>query len=202
MSTLVTAVSHAVAGGGVPHPALVLVGFALALLFCIGLTGRALSPVRLLGAVAASQALLHGVFAMSGPPPASLVSGAMASMAHAHGATAADAVVMAGHHNAAASTDAVAHLAGGVDVGMLLAHALAGLVTALALAAGERAFWGLFDSLRLAGAALLRFAASDPAPVPLLRPASAVIAGAIFRPRERERRMLALRHRGPPALAV
>jgi hypothetical protein len=85
---------------------------------------------------------------------------------------------------------------------MLLAHVLAGLGTVLALTVAERAFWGLFDSLRLAGSALLRFVAVMlPMPTLPAGPASVVIPGHGFRPRVRERRMLALRHRGPPVLA-
>ncbi len=216
VSTLVTALSHAVAGGTAPHPALLLVAFALALVFCLALTARALSPSRLLVAVGMSQALLHAVFAMAGPPPAALqatlagspampaMSG-MPGMVHSHGmphaAGGADVAAAAGHHGSSVS-DAAA-LAGGLDAGMLVAHVLAGLVTVLALLAGERAFWGLFDSLRLAASALLRFAAvAEQVPALPARSSSAVIAGAVFRPRLRERRMLALRHRGPPAFAV
>jgi hypothetical protein len=100
------------------------------------------------------------------------------------------------------SLDAAAHAAG-IDVGMLLAHVLAGLVTALALTVGERAFWGLFDSLRLAGSALLRLVTiPETAPARPAGSTSLIIAGDAFRPRIRERRMLALRHRGPPALAA
>ena len=212
VSTLVTALSHAVAGGTAPHPALVLVAFALALVFCLALTGRALSPSRVLVAVGVSQALLHGVFAMTGAPSAALqarmaetagMSGTPV-MAHAsgmgHTASLADPAAAVGHHGSLMPADAAA---GGVDSGMLLAHVLAGLVTVLALVAGERSFWGLFDSLRLAGSALLRFAVLVAIlPTRPVRPSSLVIAGALFRPRPRQRLMLALRHRGPPALTV
>ncbi|MFD3445005.1 hypothetical protein ACFDTO_10450 [Microbacteriaceae bacterium 4G12] len=119
-----------------------------------------------------------------------------------HTAVLADPAAAVGHHGSLMTADAAA-LAGGADSGMLLAHVLAGLVTVLALVAGERAYWGLFDSLRLAGSALLRIAALVAAvPTRPVRPSSLVLAGAVFRPRPRERLMLALRHRGPPALAV
>lgn len=211
VSTLVTAVSHAAAGGAAPHPALLLVAFALALLFCLALTGRTLSAPRLVIAVGASQALLHGVFAMAGPPPAALLH---AGPAHAAGMPGMDHPTgpgmaggggladLAGRHGAGASLEAAAH-AGTIDGAMILAHVFAGLLTVLALAASERAFWGLFDSLRLAGSALLRFVAVvEPAPALPARRAALVLAAAILRPRPTERRMLALTHRGPPALAA
>ncbi len=215
VSTLVTAMSHAAAGGNAPHPALLLVAFALTLVFCLALTGRALSPSRLVVAVAASQALLHGVFATAGPqriaPPPAGASGmramndragmhSMAGMTHSTGTP--GIVGMTDHHAALDSVAAATH-AGGLDAGMIAAHVAAGMVTALALVCGERAFWGLFDTLRLAGSALLRFVTvAEPVPAVRVPRTRLVLAGSIFRPRPRERLLLALRHRGPPVLAA
>jgi hypothetical protein len=205
VSTLVTVVSHAVADGHAPHPSLLLVAFALSLLFCLALVGRTVSPSRLLLAVAVSQAMLHGVFAMSGSPPAAsrpTGTGGMSGMVGMTHESGPGVPGMFGHSGAVPPADAAAHTAS-IDVGMLVGHLLAGLVTVLALTAGERAFWGLFDSLRLAGSALFRFVTvTEPAPAAPARRTSLVAAGHVFRPRLRERRMLALRHRGPPTLAA
>lgn len=148
-ATLVAAASHSVAGGRMPS----IVGVTLALFFAvivsIALTGRGLSVVRLAASVVVSQLAFHLVFSTLGG---------------------AAEVVTDGHHQTVVSGTAMVTHASNE---MWLAHAIAAVVTTLALVFGERAFYGLRDTARMLLTALLSPTASqvvaiDRAPLPAL----------------------------------
>ncbi|MBS1908176.1 MAG: hypothetical protein JST33_16795 [Actinobacteria bacterium] len=150
VATFVAAVSHSTADG-VPAP---LIGMVLALLFaapvCIALAGRTLSWIRLSLAVGLSQIAFHGLLLIGvGSGSGSAVPGG-----HLHGAELAGALgttsVDAGH---------VLHL----QPAMWVAHAIAAVLTVLALGRGEQALRAL---LELAGWNLVaRLLTAPPAPV-------------------------------------
>lgn len=111
-----------------PGPLGILVPWILSLMVCVLLAGRTLSATRLAASVAASQFLFHVLFVLGTLSP----SGATSS-AHVHG----DPLVLP------ASTG----LSGAVvaDGTMWLGHAVAALITVLALHRGERMLCALRD---------------------------------------------------------
>ena len=172
-ATLVAAASHSVAGGRLPG----VVGVTLALFFAvivsIALTGRRLSAVRLSASVLVSQLAFHVVFSTLG--------------------NAAEVVTDGHHQTVVAGTAMVTHASGG----MWLAHAVAALVTTLALVFGERAFYGLRDTAWMLLAALFsptarQAVAVDRVPLPA---AVALIVPRIVREFHAARGL-----RGPPTL--
>lgn len=184
-STFVAALSHTLGGGAVPGVLPVVVSLAFAGMACVALSGRTLSLWRLVPAVLVSQLLFHGLFSLGGSGGRLVAADAHAAHTHAAGQVmvmtdATGAAAAAGHHG----------------VVMLLAHLGAGLVTVLALRFGERAFWGLFDSARVALHALL--IAVLPAAVPTDLRHTAPTAP-LARPRDLVLLLSPMRHRGPPA---
>jgi hypothetical protein len=183
-STLVAAGSHTVAGGDSPGALALVVALSFAGVTCVALTGKALSLPRLSAAVALSQLAFHTVFstiASAGP--------AAAAAPHVHGAATplvvGDAGASAGHHT---------------DGWMWLGHAVAAVLTILALRHGEGAFW------RLRSIALL-FVRTVFAVVPVpvtVRPAAPrpVVGGHLFVPRFCAFVRSSLGLRGPPVGAV
>ncbi|ROS51574.1 hypothetical protein [Frigoribacterium sp. PhB24] len=187
-STLVAAFSH-VAGGGMQPGALgVVLALAVAVPVSIALAGVHLSTVRLAVAVALSQVAFHLLFSLG----ASDGGGASAS---------------GGHHSALViSTIADGAVSGGVGPAMVmggpamwLAHALAAVITVVALRRGEGAAWALVRlAVRGLGVARLLTAGHLPeAPVVRRPPTSGGV-----RPRPPGRRHLTARpRRGPPCPA-
>lgn len=125
VATIVAATGHTLGGGGAPSPAFVIAIGVLAAPLAVVLAGRRLATWRVALTVALSQALFHGAFA--------LTAGADPSALH-------------GHH--------VGHLAGHLgtvvlpDPPMLVAHAVAAVVTVAALTRGERMLRALGRGIR------------------------------------------------------
>lgn len=120
VSTVATLASHLAAGGPAPGLAGVAVVFALSALVALPLSGRETSPMRLVLAVGASQVCFHWIFVLDaggggGHAPHAAIDGHAAHAAHGIDATAS--------HSSSA---------------MLLAHAVAGVVTVLALGCAEQ----------------------------------------------------------------
>ena len=186
----VAAVAH-IAGGG----RIGAVGFALAVAFSalvsIGLTGRSVSRIRIAAAVLFSQGAFHLLFGVG----AGYHAFAAARVPGMHMA----GMGMASLDSAAPSTLAPsAHALEMPDSGwMWTAHALAALVTILALVAGEKAFW------YLTGRVCHSLARIFTAPRPVVIDRSAVPEILIDISRPGTRFLLAgLWHRGPPGIVA
>jgi hypothetical protein len=190
VSLLVAAVAH-IAGGG----RIGAVGFALALAFStlvsIGLTGRSISRIRIAAAVLFSQGAFHLLFGVGSDYRA-------AATAHLPGIP-MTGMGMASLDSAAASTLARStHTVDMPDSGwMWAAHALAALITILALVRGEKAFWYLTG--RVSHTLARIFAA--PRPVVIHLRAVPEILVDISRPGTRFL-LAGLRHRGPPGVVA
>lgn len=182
-STFVAALSHTLGGGAVPGLLAVVVSLAFAGIVSIALSGRTLSTWRLTVAVLVSQLIFHGLFSFGSA--GGRLAGTDAMAGHAHDAGQAVLLMPAGAGASAGDHGAL----------MTAAHVLAAIVTVVALRYGERAFWGLFSTARIAAHALLRLPAVVPIPH---RP----VVGADFVTRAPLRARLAplspMRHRGPP----
>ena len=136
VSTFAAAFSHGVASAEAPSVAALAAASVLAVFVCIALAGKA-TPLRVAGAVVLSQAGFHALFALA---PA-----ATGTVGTAHGS----------HAMVTVTTDAVAHAHAAPDAAMWLGHAVAAVVTILALVRGERSVVSILDSLRLTVSALL-----------------------------------------------
>ncbi|WP_049560134.1 hypothetical protein [Nonomuraea sp. SBT364] len=112
-------VAHVFGGGSVAGPALVA-GFAAAFCLALPVAGRERSAYVILPLLAAGQLVLHVLFSL------------------AHAGSTAEALAHVAH---ASSSGLVPGL------GMLVAHAWASALTALWLARGEAALWGLLRRL-------------------------------------------------------
>ena len=163
------AFSHTLGGDAAPSWFGVVASFVLSLAVCTALSGRTLSWWRLAASVAASQVLFHALFSGPGAP--------MGSSGHAHDVSALPMPAMDAH-----------------DDRMILAHAIAGVITLLALRFGERAFWSTAECARLVLARVLRV--TLPVAVEAGR-AILSIARAAVAPR-RIHVPSTHRHRGPP----
>lgn len=169
--------AHTVVGGGLPEPLIFLAIAALTLLTCTFFSRWKLGALSILSLLAVSQLALHQCFewftmgSMPNPP----------QQDH--------------HHNALIlplSSELPSHSVDSAGVGMLAAHIIATLVTALLVARGETALWALGDWLR----PLLRVLAPILLPVP-----RHPTAGPIHIERAKPQRFLkAERWRGPPWL--
>ncbi|MDQ4215871.1 hypothetical protein [Microbacterium capsulatum] len=130
VATFVASVSHALADGA-PAP---LLGVVLALVFaapvCVALAGRRLSWTRLSIAVALSQFAFHGLMLVG----VGAGSGSLASVpgGHLHGAEMVKAL-------GATALPAGALHPDHSGIGMWIAHAIAAVLTVLALGRGEQA---------------------------------------------------------------
>ena len=184
-STLVAAVSHTLAGGDSPSAISLALALAFGGITCVALTGKTISPLRLTAAVGLSQLAFHVMFSTIG------TSGALVPTegagAHQHGASAGLLQVPL-----PAGGSAMHHQ----DGWMWLGHAVAAVVTIVALRYGEAAFW------RMRGIALLlvRTVLAVVPAVPTLPRARrrAVVSGHLFVPRCIEFLRLSLGLRGPP----
>lgn len=168
IATFVAAFSHTVAGGVGPSAFGLFASLVISVAVCTALAGRTLSIVRLAASVAISQVLFHTLFSSLGTP------------------------VIVDHDMGAMTVDAAAlHPHAGPT--MWLAHAVAALVTVVALRFGERAFWGMADTARLLLARLL------PLVIPLfVVPRTAPLVERRFVPRDLALLLSSMRHRGPP----
>ncbi len=121
VATFLATVSHGAVDRALPSAVNIAVALCLAAPICVLLAGRAMSWVRLAAAVVLSQALFHGILAVDLTGVGDVATGA--------------------HHGAApaawGATTAVDHVAHAP--GMWAAHALAAVLTVLALGRGERA---------------------------------------------------------------
>ena len=142
-------VAHVFAGGSVPGPAMVA-GFGLAGACAYPLAGRERGPRTILALLSGLQAALHAMFSVAeaGSPVATL-----AHPAHASAGLAA-------------------------DLGMLVTHGWAVVLTTLWLSRGEAALWGLLRRLAVRLVAVLLppapatpFLSLPYAEPPVLRPA-------------------------------
>jgi hypothetical protein len=127
-STLVAAGSHAVAGGGSASLLALVVALAFAGVTCVALTGTRLSLLRVAASVALSQVAFHTVFSTIASAP----GGTSVSRPHDHSQAlsldAGEASAAPSHHT---------------DGWMWLGHAVAAVLTIIALRYGEGAFWRL-----------------------------------------------------------
>lgn len=176
VATFVATLSHAAVGGELPPFANIVLALCLAAPVCVMLAGRALSWGRLALAVVVSQALFHALLVLD------LQGGA---------------VVGAGHHATTAllqATPAHAPAAHEDSPWMWAAHALAAVVTVLAVGRGEqtlRAVARFFvRALRVLRPVrgLGPTDAAPPAPAPLSLPRALTV-------------LSTMRHRGPPLAA-
>jgi len=181
-ATFIAAFSHVLGGGHLPHPAALAFIWALATLTCIALAGRTLSLVRTSLSVILSQAAFHAMFSAIGTPVTTTVSGHTE-----HGAL-------------LAVPPTAMHTMVDHSPWMWVAHAAAAVATIIALRHGEAAFWGMRDIALL----FLGVLVSIPAPVALRPLPRAPRPGSTLTVTPRDLSVLfsALRHRGPPALAV
>lgn len=127
------ATAHVVGGGTLPSlPVLALVVVPLAW-GAVALTSRPLGRVALAVGLGAAQVLLHeALMVLSGPscaPGAAAVASPVSGMAGMHGGPVGPATICTAHAMHATATSAAA--------AMLVAHAVATLLTALVLAHGE-----------------------------------------------------------------
>jgi len=202
-STFVAALSHALAGGAVPSIVAVVLSLAFAGIICIGLAGRTLSLGRMAVSVLISQLIFHGLFSFGGsggaltvspsatvPPAAS--AGSAGAGAHEHGPIGLLADL---------GSASVGHSAAHDATWMWVAHAVAALITIVALRHGETAFWGLFCTVRLGIRSVFSVLAG--VLVGVTMPAitrSAATTARVFAPRDLALVFSRMRHRGPPAL--
>lgn len=133
LSTFVALVSHVAGGGVVPTLVGVAVPLVLSLAVCTVLAGRRPTTTRLVVSVVASQFLFHVLFVVGVPTKISAVDGPVSGSTHAH------SVVLT-------SSALHAHPAEHV---MWWAHAVAAVVTIIALRRGERTVKRLLEVGRL-----------------------------------------------------
>ena len=156
------AAAHVVGGGEVPGLSVLVIAVVPLALGSALLTRSRLGALSVLAWLAPVEALLHGFFgATASDHLATEFSGG-----HGHGAAVAGMPLT----ESMGSTSLVAASgAGHAGVGMLVAHAVATVLTGFALSHGERVLWLLWESLR---PTLVM------APVPLRRAPALLVAGA------------------------
>jgi hypothetical protein len=155
-STLVAAGSHTAAGGGSPSALALVVALAFAGVTCVALTGTRVSLPRVTVSVAVSQLAFHSFFSTISAPPGG--AGMPGGHEHAHAAALAlgDIPPAVSHHT---------------DGWMWLGHAVAAVLTIVALRYGEGAFWHLGSIARMFVRVVLA-AVPSIAPLPRNRPVS------------------------------
>jgi hypothetical protein len=130
LASLSAATAHTLAGGGAPSPLFCVLLAVLALPLTTALAGTRPALWRTAAAMGAAQLLFHAAFATVGDiGRAGDATPADAFAAHHHGALMAAAPTPAG---------SAAAMAGGMDVPMIGAHALAAALSVLAVHRGER----------------------------------------------------------------
>lgn len=173
-AVFVAAFSHTAVGGPAPSVFGIAVSFVISIALCTMLAGRAASLWRLVVSVGVTQFLFHGLFSGLGTPIAA---------AHDMTAMSVDAAAPAHHHDSPA---------------MWLAHAVAGVITVVALRYSAAAFWGIAATARLLFARLVGVL------VPVIsspRAPQAVVDRA-FLPRDLTLLLSSMRHRGPPMVTA
>jgi len=181
VATFVALLSHVSGGGAMPGWIGVVVPLSLSFVVCTALAGRRLSALRLAAAVAVSQVLFHTLFVLG--------SYDLGAAGHVHGAAAP--VVVSGDIGPALSPDAA----------MWLGHAVAALITTVALHRGERAVAQLRAlTVRLGRwlRARVRVVVAALGPVPVRRALADTVA--VARPTS-VRVVASAQRRGPPLLA-
>ena len=186
-SVLVAALSHVAAGGTAPGLFGVVVALTFGGMVSVLLAGRTLSLVRLAVSVAVSQAIFHLLFTATGAGTVTSPALLQGTVGHNHGAALTTLTVDA--------TTTAAHTSH-TDGAMWLAHALAAVLTLLALRYGETAFWGLVE---LAASSLRAVFVGVAAPAIPTRRGLRFITVAYRRAHTSLADYLARRHyRGPP----
>ncbi|MCY1715948.1 hypothetical protein OVA26_03180 [Microbacterium sp. SL62] len=177
VATFVATLSHSAVSAERPPVVNIVLALCLAAPVCVLLAGRALSWTRLSLAVVLSQALFHALLVLD-------LQGGFVPVAH-HGA--ASVFSAAGAHSASAH--------GTESPWMWAAHAVAALVTVVALGRGERAvqaiarfFVAVLSVLRPVRGLPPRTDAVLSAPEPLLLTTAMTV-------------LSSMRHRGPPLAA-
>lgn len=184
VAVLVAALSHTAAGGASPAPISLVLALAFSGMVCVALAGKKLSLPKLTVSVVLSQVLFHALFGLGGAS-----SARMTATGH-HGS---GAVVIG-----SADTASVVPAEGMHDMGwMWIAHALAAVITIIALRRGERAFWSLRDFAWLTLVAIVRTLGII---VTLPRQRAHVLAVLAhgFIATDRDILLPPMRHRGPP----
>lgn len=184
VATLVAALFHVAGGGSAPSALALTLSITFSVLAALALTGRRLSTWRLAASVVISQALFHVLFSLgSASTTFATADGSMHVHAGSH------LVAMTAPHAAMASVIPDSPL-------MWFAHASAALVTIAALRFGERAFWGLFETVRMRLARTRRIPLA--APVALTRTLVPVARFESGHLRDLGVLLGRMRHRGPP----
>lgn len=171
----VAALAHVLGGGALPGGGVLAVLLGLVLVTCLVASGRRLEGLSIGAILGGGQLALHEAFALLGTTGADA-----ASLGH---------VVGSGHHAVLVTHAGQAGSGHHLSLSMLLAHALATVVTAAVLARGERALWLLAGWL----APVIRLLLERPAHWP--RPAAITVAVPRLRSAEL---VLAAPRRGPP----
>ncbi|RFA08357.1 hypothetical protein B7R54_03275 [Subtercola boreus] len=191
-AVFVAALSHVAGGGGTPGA----VGVALALAFssvvCVALAGRSLSIIRLSASVIVSQALLHALFTVGATGSGSTFE--MSGSGHHGVALVVSASFGAG--SLGAGTGAAGWLADQLCSGMWIAHAVAAVITVLALRHGEGALWALVGLAGMRFRRLVRQLFIEP--LPALKGVGPALSAPLDHLRDLGVFLGRLRHRGPP----
>lgn len=138
LSTFVALLCHVAAGGRIPTLVGIAVPLVLSLAVCTVLAGRRTSAARLAASVVVSQFLFHVLFVLGAPTGISATGAATDGSAHMH------SVVL---------TSTTLHTHSGGQT-MWWAHAVAAMVTILALHRGESTMRRLAEIGRLAVATI------------------------------------------------
>jgi hypothetical protein len=183
VATFAAALSHAAGGGLFPSAPLLALAFLASIGWCTLVVGRRFSWRRVSVAVVASQAFFHATFALVSDEATRVVADS------AHG----------GHHGTTTLTviageSAHAHVGG---AWMLLAHAIAALLTIAALRLGDRSSFGIAALSRLVNS-LRRVVVVAVAPERHATGTRVRAGGSGFRPARAVLLLGGLRHRGPP----
>ncbi|MDF2992004.1 MAG: ribosomal protein [Microbacterium sp.] len=181
VATFVATVSHAAVSAQLPPVLNIALALCLAAPVCVALAGRALSWWRLSTAVVLSQALFHALLTLDLEGGGVVADGAH----HGSGAMLLDA--------AASTPTTMTHTAH--SAWMWVAHAVAAVITILALGRGERAVRAIARFVGAAARALGPVRRPSPAaPAVLSAPDSPLLPTALTV-------LSPMRHRGPPRAA-
>jgi hypothetical protein len=139
LSVFVAAWFHVASGGDAPTPLAVIASFVLASPVCVLLAGRRTRLWSLAVSVGLSQFLFHALFSLGAPSDVRFVSAggaeAMPGMPDMHGMSDLSLHAIGGHGASAAAVAVPA---------MWVGHALAALITIVAIRRSERALAALF----------------------------------------------------------
>jgi hypothetical protein len=133
--TLLAAAAHVAAGGSLPSAGATATGAVIPAMAGLWMTGKRRGWLSIAAVLGAVQVVLH-TWLMAGSTGSCLVSGG------GHAAHAASATLRC------TSAGMPGMVPGRVSLAMILAHAIAVVLTSLVLAAGERAVWQLLLWLR------------------------------------------------------